>query len=118
MGGTVREITTPPDLTELTASVHSAGLSVDGGGDGYQLDGTFNVPLAPDLVALRITPFAGEDPGYINRVFPDPAEPNRLEEVKYTAAMRYQGVIASLLWKAADSLAVRPTIMYQSSEAN
>jgi iron complex outermembrane recepter protein len=118
MGGTVREITTPPDLTESTASVHAAGLSVDGGGDGYQLDGTFNVPLALDRAALRITPFSGEDPGYINRVFPDPAEPSRLDEVKNTAAMRYQGVIASLLWKAADNLAVRPTVMYQSSQAN
>jgi iron complex outermembrane receptor protein len=118
MGGTVREITTPPDLTESIASIHSAGLSVDGGGDGYQLDGTFNQALVLDRIALRITPFAGEDPGYINRVFPDPAEPNRVEEVKNTAAMRYQGVIASLLWKAADNLAVRPTIMYQSSQAN
>jgi len=73
MGGTVREITTPPDLTKSTASVQSAGLSVDGGGDGYQLDGTFNVPLALDRVAIRITPFASEDPGYINRVFPIPS---------------------------------------------
>jgi outer membrane receptor protein involved in Fe transport len=118
MGGTVREITTPPDLTESTASVHSAGLSVDGGGDGYQLEGTFNVPLAPDRIGLRITPFAGEDPGYINRVYPDPAGANRLDEVKNSAAMRYRGVIVSLLWKAADDLAVRATIMDQSSQAN
>lgn len=118
MGGTVREITTPPDLTESSASVHTAGLSVDGGGDGYQLDGTFNVPLALDRVALRFTPFAGEDPGYINRSFPDSAEPNRLDVAKNTAAMRYQGVIASVLWKAASNLAVRPTIMYQSSQVN
>jgi iron complex outermembrane receptor protein len=118
MGGTVREITTPPDLTEATGSVHSAGLSIDGGGDGYQLDGTFNLPLVLDRVALRLTPFSGEDPGYINREFPDPVVPDRLTVVKNTAAMKYQGVIASLLWKAADNLAIRPTIMYQSSRAN
>src|ERR1700722_11674442 len=118
MGGTVREITTPPDLTEATGSVHSAGLSIDGGGDGYQLDGTFNVPLVVDSVALRFTPFSGEDPGYINREFPDPAAPGRLSIVKNTAALKYQGVIASLLWKAADNLALRPTIMYQSTQSN
>jgi len=94
----VREITTPPDLTKSTASVQSAGLSVDGA--VTDIGSThFNVPLALDRVAIRITPFASEDPD-ISIGVPRSVEPNRLKEIKNTAAMRYQGVIASLLWKA------------------
>ena len=63
MGGTVREVTTPPDPDKVTTQVHSEGTSIDGGGNGYQVDATFNVPLVPGQLALRFTPFTGEEIG-------------------------------------------------------
>ena len=118
MGGTVREVTTPPDPDKVTTQVHSEGTSIDGGGNGYQVDATFNVPLVPGQLALRFTPFTGEDPGYINRVYPSPANPADRVEAKNTAAAKYDGFFASLLWKATDDLTIRPTYMYQHTNTN
>jgi iron complex outermembrane receptor protein len=118
MGGTVREVTTAPDLNQVTSQVHAEGTSIDGGGNGYQVDGTFNVPLIPEKLALRFTPFTGEDPGYINRVYASPAGSSNQVEVKNTAAAKYEGFFASVLWKATDALTIRPTYMYQSTNTN
>jgi iron complex outermembrane recepter protein len=118
MGGTIRMITEVPDTTKFSGNVDVQGTSIDGGGNGYQVSGTFNIPLITDRLALRVTPFTGEDAGYINRVFPSASAPNTEEEVKNTAANKYEGVLASMLWKATDALTIRPTFMYQSAASN
>jgi iron complex outermembrane recepter protein len=118
MGGTLREITTPPDVSQFTGEMHTQGSMVDGGGAGYQWDATFNIPLFADRAAIRVTPFLGEDPGFINRVFPIAPGSAILQEVRNTASNKYKGVISSLLWNATDDLAIRPTLMYQASVSN
>jgi iron complex outermembrane recepter protein len=118
MGGTLREITTPPNVSQLTGEVHTQGSLVDGGGAGYQWDATFNIPLLTERAAVRVTPFVGQDPGFINREFPNPPGSVRLDEVKNTASNKYKGLISSLLWNATDELAIRPTILYQASVSN
>lgn len=118
MGGTVREVTTAPDLDQVSTEVHGEGASIDGGGNGYQADATFNVPLIPQKLALRFTPFTGEDPGYINREYQNPSDPSSLVDVRNTAAAKYEGFFSSLLWKPIEDLTVRPTYMYQSTNTN
>jgi iron complex outermembrane recepter protein len=118
MGGAVREITTPPDPNQFTSEVHAQGTQVDGGGAGYQVDATLNIPLIADHLGLRITPFSGEDPGYINRVYPNPANPAQDIEDKNTASAKYEGLFASLLWRPTDDLVIRPTYMYQRTNTN
>jgi outer membrane receptor protein involved in Fe transport len=118
MGGTIRMITNAPDLAKLSGDADIQGASIDGGGNGYQAYGTFNIPLVLDRLALRVTPFSGEDPGYINRTYPSPSEPGTLGEVKNTASEKYKGVVASILWRPLDSLTIRPSLMYQTSASN
>jgi iron complex outermembrane receptor protein len=118
MGGTLREITTPPDVSEFTGEVHTQGSMVDGGGAGYQWDATFNIPIFGDRAAIRVTPFLGQDPGFINRVYPSAPGSATLDEARNTASNKYKGIISSVLWNATDELAIRPTVMYQSSVSN
>lgn len=67
MGGTIRMITNAPDLNHFSGFVLGQGTTIDAGGNGYEFYGIFNVPLVTDTLALRITPFKGQDGGFINR---------------------------------------------------
>jgi iron complex outermembrane recepter protein len=120
MGGTVRLITTPPDLDGFGGQAHADATSVDGGGNGGQGDGTINIPLWSDRAALRLTAYTGQDGGFINRVFPypDPADPIGTHEVKNVARTEFDGASVSVLWKVTDDFVVRPLFMYELSTMN
>lgn len=122
MGGTVRMITAAPDPTQFNAQIFAQGTSVDGGGDGYEVHGTLNLPLT-DKAAIRITPFRGQDGGYINREWPNFNGPTTLPtyqflQQKNSAETEYEGVYSSLIWTPIKDLSIRPTVMYQSSAQN
>jgi len=117
MGGTVRMITQAPDLDSTTARVHALGSRVDGGGGGYQTDASLNLPLAKDLAAIRLTAYVGNDGSFINRQFPNLANPSELSTRK-VARDDFSGAMAALLWKPTDHFTVRPILMTQSSRLN
>src|SRR6202035_4563728 len=54
MGGTVRLITNPPDLSRFQASAQSVLSGTDGGGFNHTNNGMVNIPLVEDYLALRI----------------------------------------------------------------
>jgi iron complex outermembrane recepter protein len=118
MGGTVRMITGAPDLSDFSGFVLAQGTSIDGGGNGYEGYGILNVPIINDTLAIRVTPYRGQDGGYVNRVWPATPGSTVLDEDKNTAETEYEGVVTSLLWKPEDGLSIRPTLMYQSSTTN
>jgi outer membrane receptor protein involved in Fe transport len=128
MGGTIRLITTSPDLNKFSGFLDGQASSVDGGGNGYQIYGTLNAPIVDDKLALRITPFVGQDGGYINRLWPitppdsaatpSTVPPGPYSEQKNTAQNEYYGVDASLLWKPTSNLTIRPRSIYQHSSVN
>lgn len=128
MGGTVRLITTPPTLSAYEGQAHVEASSVDGGGNGYQIDGTLNMPIATDRAALRLTAYSGTDGGFINRAVPIPVNQGNIADIfepqthydfiKNVASTEFDGVTASLLLKVTDDFTIRPLFMYQLSTMN
>jgi iron complex outermembrane recepter protein len=117
MGGTIRMITQAPDPNDSSGQVHVLGSRVFQGGGGYQTDAMVNIPLIEHQAALRLSAFSGNDGTFINRVFPNPADPAELTSVK-VARDDFYGGMASILWKPTDDLTIRPLLMVQSSSLN
>ena len=73
MGGTVKYLTTQPDLTLTQGYVKTTLSDTDGGGFNYGVSGLLNEPVIPGYVALRMTAFYRHEDGYIDRY---PIDPN------------------------------------------
>lgn len=66
MGGTVRVIYRKPSLTEFEGSVDVTGTTTAHGGEGYQLNIAFNIPLVTDKLAARLVYFRRDNQGWID----------------------------------------------------
>jgi iron complex outermembrane recepter protein len=66
LGGLIKYVTTPPDLSDFHARAELDGNSVDAGGEGYGVRGMVNLPLLRDELALRVSAYQRHDPGYID----------------------------------------------------
>lgn len=69
MGGVLKFVTKQPDLTDFAGSVRIDGSQVDGGGTGYGVRGSVNVPIVADTIGLRASAFYRDDPGFVNNDF-------------------------------------------------
>ena len=54
MGGTIRYITTPPNLKKFEVHLRSGYSQSRGGDDGYYVDSAVNIPLVSDKLGLRV----------------------------------------------------------------
>ena len=68
MSGTIRLITNKPNLTSASGTIEANLIDVDGGGVGYDLNATANVPIVQDRLALRATGYVTDSPGYIKNI--------------------------------------------------
>lgn len=68
IGGTLRMISTPPDVTGFHAKVDTSYSVTENGGDGHQLNGMLNLPLVENVLALRLTALSHSSAGYIDRI--------------------------------------------------
>ena len=66
MGGTIRYVTTDPDLGSFGAEFHGELSAVDGGDMGYRAQGVVNVPIVTDKVGLRLAAAREEVGGWID----------------------------------------------------
>jgi iron complex outermembrane recepter protein len=103
MGGLVKFVTQSPDFTEASGRVQVDGARVDGGGSGYGVRAAGNIPLGEN-VALRMSVFDRQDPGFINDAVDGARDVNRT---------RYDGGRAALAWRASDTWDVRLSGMIQ-----
>jgi len=69
MGGLLKFVTRPPSLNDFEARVRADGAIIDGGGSGYGVRGSINIPLVTDTVGIRATGFYRHDPGFVDNVF-------------------------------------------------
>jgi iron complex outermembrane receptor protein len=69
MGGVVKFVTKQPDLNDFAGSVRIDGSQVDGGGAGYGMRGSANVPIVADTIGLRASAFYRDDPGFVDSDF-------------------------------------------------
>jgi iron complex outermembrane recepter protein len=72
MGGTIRLITTQPDLHENEASVNVIGSGTQGGGPNGAINAMVNVPLVNNTLALRVVMTENYTSGWIDRVVLNP----------------------------------------------
>jgi len=95
MGGLIKIVTKQPVLNDFEGSVRVDGTQIDGGGSGYGVRAAVNIPIIQDAVALRVTAFDRQDPGFIDNA--STGQKNINEDT-------VKGGRASLLIKANDML--------------
>ena len=110
MGGTVRYITTPPDLEHSSAktSVEGAEVASSGGGK-YQGAVSVNVPIVNDLLAMRVLAWQRKADGYIALTDIDSKGVNWEDS---------NGARIELLYQPLDTTKVLATVNYQNVKLN
>jgi outer membrane receptor protein involved in Fe transport len=109
VGGVVRYVTAVPDLTSTSGHVQVDGSTIPGGGVGYGVRGSVNIPVIADTLAVRISAFDRRDPGYVD----DPSQGR--ENVN---SVDVYGAHLDALFQATQNFSVRFTALTQRSEGN
>jgi outer membrane receptor protein involved in Fe transport len=99
IGGLLRYVTAPPDLTSTFGRAQIDGSTIPGGGGtGFGVRGGANIPLIADTLGIRVSAFHREDPGYID----DPFHNVKNFNTAYVNGGRLDG-----LWQVTPDLSVR-----------
>lgn len=67
MGGTIKYVSTQPDLNHLTGKSDATLSHTEGGGWNKEVNATLNIPLMDNRAALRIGVYDRNQDGYIDR---------------------------------------------------
>jgi iron complex outermembrane recepter protein len=114
MGGTLRVMTEQPDPQKLQILAHGSVSATDHAAKAnYQTDGSLNLPLIDDKLAIRFSGYHEELGGYFKRYAEDTGE--TFSNVGQTTT---DGGQVAMLWKITDDLSVTPRILYQRTELN
>jgi outer membrane receptor protein involved in Fe transport len=127
--GTLRILTNRPDPAEFYASLSAMGADTKDGEASYDFDGTVNIPIVKDILAVRLVGFHGRDGGYIDNVLgqnPDKdaagdpifgARTNAAAVEKDINSVDWVGARASVRWNVNDAWAATAMYNYQRSDA-
>jgi outer membrane receptor protein involved in Fe transport len=131
MGGTVRFVARQPSAGQVSGKIEAEGSYADHGTGGYSVNGTLNVPLMADNVALRVSALSAFDPGLFTRtwgglldprspILPYPPGGAPIGQKDHVGAEQDTGVMASLRVtpQAVPGLTITPMFMYQRSSSN
>jgi iron complex outermembrane receptor protein len=89
LGGIIRLVPNAPDATRATAEV-GAGLSATRHGEpGGDLSGTVNLPIVPDVLAIRAVGYGVREGGYIDDTLRKLKDINRTDIAGGRLALRY-----------------------------
>src|SRR6201996_4116391 len=69
MGGTIRLITKPADSDNEGGFLDAKGFGVNHGGAGYDVSGTYNIPIIQDELALKVSGYNSFTPGIYTREY-------------------------------------------------
>jgi iron complex outermembrane recepter protein len=108
LGGVLRVITKKPDLDDFSGSARGDVSFVDGGGTGYAVRGSLNLPIVKDRLAVRINAFHRRDPGYYDNV---------ATGVRNVNSADISGVRVALRWQPTDRLTLDLNGLYQEIDA-
>jgi outer membrane receptor protein involved in Fe transport len=103
LGGLLKYVTAAPDPSRFFGRFSVEGSTIDGGGDGYAVRGSANIPLS-DAAALRVSGYTRQDGGYVDNVLTGQKNDNR---------MRFYGGRASLGLQLGEDWKVRLSALYQ-----
>jgi iron complex outermembrane recepter protein len=116
MGGTVRLITTQPDLDETSGRAHALVSTIHEGGMNYGVDGAVNLPVVPGVFAVRAVGYIQENGGFIDRA-PRADAPTPFARRKDIDSESVRGLqLSGLLSLAGGDLTIAPRIMYERTE--
>ncbi len=94
-------ISNSPDLSEVNGSLGVGFNSVDDGGEGYEVNGVFNLPIIEDKLALRVAASVEDIAGWIDNTATGESEINEAERNFLRAKLLFQpseNFNASLMW--------------------
>ena len=108
MGGAIRIITEQPDISEREGFLSAVVSSYDGGGDGYELRGMYNVPLNDGRAAIRAVGYYRDMDGFIDNLTTGINNVNTDDIV----GARLSGTVL-----LSDNVSITGRIAYQDSES-
>ena len=109
MGGLIKYVTVDPSTEALSGRVEAGTSDVHNGAEpGYAIRGSANVPVS-DTLALRVSGFSRQDPGYID----DPG----LDLKGVNEEWDYGGRV-SALWKPAEFFSAKLSALIQDDKTN
>jgi iron complex outermembrane recepter protein len=108
LGGLLKFVTVAPDLEKVTAHVQITGEDVPGHDWGYGVRARVSLPLIENQLAVQISGFDRDEPGFINDI-----EKNR----KDINTVEARGGRVAALWKPTDKLSVTFEGLYQTRYA-
>lgn len=110
MGGILKYVTKKPNLSAVSGRLGAEVLDIAQAGDlGWSLRGTIDLPLIVDQMAIRISAYEQDTPGYVD------APRIGASDVGET---KQKGVRLTWLWEPTDQLSVRAGAMYQELTAD
>ncbi|HEV2650932.1 MAG TPA: TonB-dependent receptor, partial [Rhizomicrobium sp.] len=127
MGGTIRLITKPADSNNDGGFVDAKGFGVNHGGAGYDVSGTYNIPLIEDELGLKVSAYNSFTPGIYTRDFGIATTPgftvppgSPVGQDKNLGNSGEYGGMATLTWtpKVVPGLTVTPMVIYQDMHGN
>jgi iron complex outermembrane recepter protein len=131
MGGTVRFVPKDPSTDRISGKFEAEGSYVDHGGGGYEANGSVNVPLIKDNLALRVSFLSAFDPGLFTRTWGGPLDPRSpilpfppggapKGSKDHVGAEQDTGLMGSLevTPQALPGLSITPMFIYQRSITN
>lgn len=108
LGGLIKYVTTDPSTKGYSGRLQADVNSTDGGGVGYGVRGSINVPVS-DTLAVRASGFSRRTAGYLDNVATGQNNLNSIDAA---------GGHFSLLWMPSDLLSVKLGALYQYTHAN
>jgi iron complex outermembrane receptor protein len=109
IGGAVRFVTNPPDLSQFYSSIEADLSTTEHGSDNATISGILNVPVAKQRAALRVVAFQRDEGGYIDNV---------TRGIRDIDNVRTTGGRASARWQPAPALEVRFTAFAQKRDSD
>jgi iron complex outermembrane recepter protein len=114
MGGTLRVMTEQPDPQRVQILAHASVSATDHAAKAnYQTDGSLNLPLIDDKVAIRFSGYHEELAGYFKRRAEDTG--GTVSDVGQTTT---DGGQVAMVWKMTDDLSMTPRVIYQRTILN
>jgi outer membrane receptor protein involved in Fe transport len=114
MGGTIRYISSPVDLSQTGGTVYSDVSGTKHGGVNYSERGVINIPLITDQLGVRIGVSTTHDSGYIDHYSPDTGQllARGVNGDTNTAAR------IALDWRPVEGLSIKPAVFYQYNRSD
>jgi iron complex outermembrane recepter protein len=112
--GAIRFITNQPSLTQFSGFSHAEYASTQDGAPTYEAGAAYGGPIINDQLGFRVSAYAQEDGGYINRINPV----NDALISTDSNSDRKAVVRGALALKVAGNVLITPSMTYQTTDVN